>query len=96
MEYIFGIEESRHPNIVQHVKGPAEAKGSDVQTTADVEVVNPQHHIATVNRDGRLVRVHGNPNELGAGLRKRHDLGGSADRIRGIGVRHRLHHNGRG
>ena len=36
------------------VKGPAEVTGTDIQTTADVRVVNPAHHIATVNRDGRL------------------------------------------
>jgi DNA-directed RNA polymerase subunit alpha len=36
------------------VKGPADVTGADIQTTADVTVVNPDHHLATVNRDGRL------------------------------------------
>lgn len=36
------------------VRGPGEANGSSIQAPADVTVVNPDHHIATVNRDGRL------------------------------------------
>ena len=36
------------------VKGPAEVTGADLQTTADVEILNPAIHIATVNAKGRL------------------------------------------
>jgi DNA-directed RNA polymerase subunit alpha len=36
------------------VKGPAEATGADLQMTSDVQIVNNTHHLATVNRDGRL------------------------------------------
>src|SRR5579862_3066999 len=36
------------------VRGPAEVTGADLKTTADVEVLNPAAHIATVNAKGRL------------------------------------------
>lgn len=36
------------------VRGPAEVTAADIQTTADVEVLNPDLHIATVNDKGRL------------------------------------------
>lgn len=35
-------------------KGPGVATGADLQTTADVEVLNPDLHIATLNGKGRL------------------------------------------
>ena len=36
------------------VRGPADVTGADLRTTADVEVLNPDVHIATVNAKGRL------------------------------------------
>jgi DNA-directed RNA polymerase subunit alpha len=36
------------------VRGPAEVTGADIKVTADVEVLNPDLHIATVNARGRL------------------------------------------
>jgi len=36
------------------VRGPAEVSGVDLRTTSDVEVLNPDVHIATVNAKGRL------------------------------------------
>ncbi|MBW3644146.1 MAG: DNA-directed RNA polymerase subunit alpha [Actinobacteria bacterium] len=36
------------------VQGPAEATAGDIQTTADVEVLNPDLHLATLNAKGRL------------------------------------------
>jgi DNA-directed RNA polymerase subunit alpha len=36
------------------VKGPAEVTGADLQATSDVEILNPQLHLATVNAKGRL------------------------------------------
>jgi DNA-directed RNA polymerase subunit alpha len=36
------------------VRGPAEVTGADLRATADVEVLNPDSHIATVNAKGRL------------------------------------------
>jgi len=35
-------------------RGPGEVTAADIQTTADVEVLNPELHIATVNAKGRL------------------------------------------
>ncbi|HZA00632.1 MAG TPA: DNA-directed RNA polymerase subunit alpha [Acidimicrobiales bacterium] len=36
------------------VRGPAEATAGDVQLTADVEILNPELRLATLNRSGRL------------------------------------------
>ena len=35
-------------------RGPGEVRGSDIQTTADVEILNPDLYLATVNAGGRL------------------------------------------
>jgi DNA-directed RNA polymerase subunit alpha len=35
-------------------RGPAEVTAADIQTTADVEILNPELHVATVNAKGRL------------------------------------------
>src|SRR4051812_2169667 len=36
------------------VRGPADVTAGDIQTTADVEILNPALHIATLNAKGRL------------------------------------------
>src|ERR1044072_2618767 len=36
------------------VRGPAEVTAADLQLTADVEVLNPELHIASLNSKGRL------------------------------------------
>ena len=36
------------------VRGPAQVTGADIQTTADVEVLNASQHIATLNEKARL------------------------------------------
>ena len=36
------------------VKGPAEVTAGDIVTTSDVEILNPELHIATINESGRL------------------------------------------
>jgi len=36
------------------VKGPAEVTAGDIVTTSDVEILNPDLHIATINESGRL------------------------------------------
>src|SRR4029077_5083299 len=36
------------------VRGPADATAADLQLTADVEILNPELHIATLNAKGRL------------------------------------------
>jgi DNA-directed RNA polymerase subunit alpha len=35
-------------------RGPGEVTAGDIQTTADVEILNPEMHLATVNAKGRL------------------------------------------
>lgn len=43
------------PKIVYiDVEGVCEVKAGDIKTDADVEILNPDHHIATLNGDGRL------------------------------------------
>jgi DNA-directed RNA polymerase subunit alpha len=47
--------ESQEPVILRLDKrGPADVTAVDIQTTADVEILNPDLHIATVNGKGRL------------------------------------------
>jgi DNA-directed RNA polymerase subunit alpha len=47
--------ESPEPVILRLDKrGPADVTATDIQTTADVEILNPDLHIATVNGKGRL------------------------------------------
>jgi DNA-directed RNA polymerase subunit alpha len=36
------------------VRGPADVSAADIQTTADVEILNPDLHLATLNGKGRL------------------------------------------
>ncbi|MCD6540598.1 DNA-directed RNA polymerase subunit alpha [Candidatus Bipolaricaulota bacterium] len=37
-----------------NVQGPAEVRAKDIQTPEGVEIVNPDHYIATLNEDGKL------------------------------------------
>lgn len=53
-ELVLTSQASEPVTVRLDVKGPAEATGADVQTTADITMVNPGHHLANVNRDGRL------------------------------------------
>ncbi|HEX9529520.1 MAG TPA: hypothetical protein VF954_00185 [Acidimicrobiales bacterium] len=47
--------ESPEPVIVRlDRRGPAEVTAADIQTTADVEILDPDRHIASVNAKGRL------------------------------------------
>jgi DNA-directed RNA polymerase subunit alpha len=36
------------------VRGPADVTAANIQTTSDVEILNPELHIATLNKQGRL------------------------------------------
>ena len=36
------------------VRGPADVTAADIQTTSDVEILNPELHLATLNKTGRL------------------------------------------
>jgi DNA-directed RNA polymerase subunit alpha len=47
--------ESEEPVTMRvDVRGPAEVTGADLQATADIEVLNPELRIATVNAKGRV------------------------------------------
>src|SRR3954447_24036100 len=47
--------ESEEPVTLRLAKrGPGGVRGSDIQTTADVEILNPDLYLATVNAGGRL------------------------------------------
>ena len=47
--------ESPEPVILRlDTRGPADVTASDIQTTADVEILDPDLHIASVNAKGRL------------------------------------------
>ena len=46
---------TREPgSIMVKVKGPGEVTAADIKTDGSVEVLNPDHHIATLADDGRL------------------------------------------
>jgi DNA-directed RNA polymerase subunit alpha len=36
------------------VRGPAEVTAQDIQATADIDILNPELHLATLNKSGRL------------------------------------------
>src|SRR5687768_4411243 len=47
--------ESEEPVTLRlDVRGPADVTAADIQLTADIEVLNPELHIATLNSKGRL------------------------------------------
>jgi DNA-directed RNA polymerase subunit alpha len=53
-EVILRLHEAKELTLRIDVEGPAEVKARDIQTTAQVEVLNPDHHIAMVTKGGRL------------------------------------------
>ena len=56
-------------------RGPAEVHAGDIQTTADVEILNPDLYIATVNATGRLafdITVEQGRGYLSAGAQQAH------------------------
>jgi DNA-directed RNA polymerase subunit alpha len=47
--------ENEEPSIVHlRASGAGEVKGGDIQLPAGIEVLNPDHHIATLNKDANL------------------------------------------
>ncbi len=47
--------ESEEPVTLRlDVRGPGDVTAGDIQTTADVEILNPELHLATLNAKGRL------------------------------------------
>ena len=53
-EVILKLHDAKEFTLRIEVEGPAEVKAKDIATNAQVEVLNPDHHIATVTRGGRL------------------------------------------
>ncbi|MDD5306320.1 MAG: DNA-directed RNA polymerase subunit alpha [Deltaproteobacteria bacterium] len=53
-EVILRIHEPKSHNLRIDVAGPAEVKARDIQGSNLVEILNPDHHIATVAEGGRL------------------------------------------
>ncbi|MCP4675220.1 MAG: DNA-directed RNA polymerase subunit alpha [Deltaproteobacteria bacterium] len=53
-EIIFRIHEPKEFHLRIDVEGPKEVKAKDIQISDQVEILNPDHHIATVNEGGRL------------------------------------------
>ena len=52
---IVAISHSEEPVTVRlDVRGPADVTAGTIQTTSDVEILNPDLHLATLNKTGRL------------------------------------------
>ena len=48
---MYGLEEQ---TIYIEANGPGEVTAADIRCSADVEILNPEHHIADLDEDGRL------------------------------------------
>jgi DNA-directed RNA polymerase subunit alpha len=53
-DLVLNVEVDEPVTLRVDVRGPAEVTGADLKTTADVEVLNRDLHLATVNAKGRL------------------------------------------
>jgi len=53
-EVILRLHEVKTYSLRIDIDGPAEVTAKDIQAVSQVEVLNPDHHIATVNEGGRL------------------------------------------
>jgi len=53
-EIILRIHEPRQISLRIDADGPAEVTAGDIQIPGQVEVLNPDHHIASVTKGGRL------------------------------------------
>jgi DNA-directed RNA polymerase subunit alpha len=53
-EVILRLHEPKGYSLRIDIDGPAEVTAKDIQVVSQVEVLNPDHHIATVNEGGRL------------------------------------------
>ena len=53
-ETVFRIHEPKKFTLRLDIEGPAEVAAKDIQISDLVEVLNPDHHIATVTEGGRL------------------------------------------
>lgn len=53
-EVILRINEPKKINLRIDIEGPAEVRAKDIQQSNKVDILNPEHHIATVTKGGRL------------------------------------------
>jgi len=53
-EIILRIHEPRQINLRIDAEGPTEVKAGDIQIPGQVEILNPDHHVASVTKGGRL------------------------------------------
>jgi DNA-directed RNA polymerase subunit alpha len=53
-DLVLRVESNDPVTLRVDVRGPAAVTGADLQLTADVDVLNPEVHLATVNAKGRL------------------------------------------
>ncbi len=53
-DLVLRLEGGEAATVRLEVRGPAAATAADIQTTADVEVLNPELHLAQLNEQGRL------------------------------------------
>mgnify|MGYP000123677064 CR=1 FL=1 len=51
---VFRTQDEELHRLYLNVTGPAEVRAKDIEAPAGVEIVNPDHYIATLNEDGRL------------------------------------------
>lgn len=51
---VFRTQDEDLHRLYLDVTGPAEVRARDIQVPAGVEIVNPDHYIATLNEDGKL------------------------------------------
>ncbi|RLE28614.1 DNA-directed RNA polymerase subunit alpha [Candidatus Acetothermia bacterium] len=51
---VFRTQDEELHRLYLDVSGPAEVRAGDIQVPAGVEIVNPDHYIATLNEDGKL------------------------------------------
>lgn len=51
---VFRTQDEELHRLYLNVTGPAEVRAKDIEVPAGVEIVNPDHYIATLNEDGRL------------------------------------------
>jgi DNA-directed RNA polymerase subunit alpha len=53
-DLVLRVESDEPVTLRLDVRGPADVTAGDIQTTADVEILNPELHVASLNAKGRL------------------------------------------
>jgi DNA-directed RNA polymerase subunit alpha len=53
-ELVISSENEEPTTVYLRASGPADVTAADIELPAGVEILNPEHHIATLNKDARL------------------------------------------